>query len=139
MAHPYQPMFAFAETVKDLMRGFILRNSAEIDSLDYDRMTRIPDDWVPEGPRYADVVWCIPFVSVEGEPDDGPTHLIVIIKFASEVVVDTGERLNRHAASLLREINWRAVFGAPERPPIIAPIVLYNGKEPWDAPGGVTV
>ena len=139
MPHPYKPLFAFPPMVKDLMRGYILRDSPDADSLDYEGMSRIPEDWVPDGPRYADVMWSIPFrPGAEHSPDD-PTHLVVIIKFASEVIRDMGERLGRHSASLQREINWREVFGAPDRPPVIAPIVVYDGVEPWDAPGGLPV
>ena len=136
MTHPYQPLFAFPPLVKDLMRGYILRDSPDVDSLDYDNMTRIPEDWVPEGPRFADVTWSIPFRPAVADEFD-PTHLIVLIKFASEVLQDMGERLGRHSASLQREVDRRVAFGAPDRPPVIAPVVVYNGPEPWDAPGGV--
>ena len=81
--------------VKDLVRGFIMRNSPEVDNLDYDHMARIPDDWVPDGPRYADMVWSIPFLADQAESDDEsnePTHIILIIKFASEVI--QGRRRN---------------------------------------------
>ena len=148
MAHPSLPLFAFPPMVKDLVRGFIMRNSPEVDNLDYDHMTRIPDDWVPDGPRYADMVWSIPFLpDLPDLPDlaetddesNEPTHIILIIKFASEVIQDVGERLGRHAASLHREINRRKVFGAPVKPPVIAPIVVYDGTPPWDAPGGIAV
>ena len=144
MAHPYLPLFAFPPMVKDLVRGFIMRNSPEVDNLDYDHMSRIPDDWVPDGPRYADMVWSIPFLTEtdlteNDDKGDGPTHIILIIKFASEVIQDVGERLSRHAASLHREIHRRGVFGAPMQPPVIAPIVVYDGSPPWDAPGGIPV
>lgn len=139
MTHPYKPLFAFPPMVEDLMRGYLLRDSTDVDRLDYDRMTRIPDDWVPKGPRFADVAWSIPIRPVVDAQHTDPTHMIVLIKFTSEVVQDMGERLGRHSASLQREINWRQVFGAPDRPPVIAPIVVYNGPKPWDAPGGVQV
>ena len=70
---------------------------------------------------------------------DDPTHIILIIKFASEVIQDVGERLGRHAASLHREILRREAFGAPVKPPVIAPIVVYDGSLPWNAPGGIPV
>ena len=139
MAHPYLPLFAFPPMVKDLVRGFIMRNSPDVDTLDYDHMVRIPDDWVPDGPRYADMVWSIPFLADANAGTDSPTHMVLIIKFASEVIDDVGERLSRHAASLHREINRRAIFGAPVKPPVIAPVVVYDGPQPWDAPGGIPV
>lgn len=139
MSHPYQSLFALPSMVRNLMRGYILRDSPEADSLDYDGMTRVPDDWVPEGPRYADLVWCIPFKADSEDETVGPTHLIVVLKFVDEVVEDIGERLSRHAASLLREVIRRRAYGAPDTPPAIAPVVVYNGPDAWDAPGGVEV
>lgn len=140
MSHPYEPLFALPSMVRNLMRGYILRDTPDADSLDYELMTRVPDDWVPEGPRYADLVWCIPFrAETEQSQQAGPTHLIVVLKFVDEVVEDIGERLSRHAASLLREVTRRQAFGAPDTPPVVAPIVVYNGPDVWDAPGGVRV
>ena len=139
MAHPYESLFALPSMVRNLMHGYILRDTPDADSLDYERMTRVPDNWVPEGPRYADLVWCIPFRLETEDVPPGPTHLIVVLKFVDEVVEDIGERLSRHASSLQREVVRRRAFGAPDTPPVVAPIVVYNGPEPWDAPGGVRV
>ena len=139
MSHPYLPLFAFPRMVKDLMRGLLMRDVPDADNLDYDHMVRVPEDWVPDGPRFAEIVWSIPFFADNDRESDSPTHLVLIIKFASEVIDDVGDRLDRHAASLHREILRRRAFGAPLMPPLLAPIVIYNGAEPWDAPGGAIV
>ena len=52
--------------VEDLLRGFILKNRPELDELDFEHMTRVPDDWVPDGPRCADMMWSIPFYTLRG-------------------------------------------------------------------------
>ena len=139
MTPPFLEFFAFPKVIEDLLRGFIMRDNPLADNLDYDRMERVPDDWVPDGPRYADIVWSVPFLAGAYEGFDSPTHIIFIIKFVSEVIEDIGDHLGRHAASLHREIHRRGAFGAPVKPPVIAPIVVYNGRQPWDAPGGVPV
>ena len=48
-----------------------------------------------------------------------------------------GHRLDRHAASLRREVVRRRAFGAPEQPPLVTPVVIYDGAEPWEAIGAV--
>ena len=135
MPHPYIPLFAHARMVEDLLRGFIFKDRPELDHLDFDGMNRVPDDWVPEGPRYADLTWCIPFRP--REPESQATHLLLLLKCESTVVPDMGQRLDRHAASLCREVNRRRAFGAPTKPPLVTPVVLYNGEEPWHATGAI--
>ena len=115
MSHPYLPLFALPQVVEDLLRGFIFKDRPELDDLDFNRMTRVPDDWVPEGPRYADLVWSIPFRT--SEPQTAATHMLLILKCESTVVPDMGQRLDRHAASLCREVSRRRAFGRqPSRP-----------------------
>jgi len=136
MSRPVQSSFFFPHLIQDLM-PLVMPNDLDAESLDYRGMVRIPDDWVPDGPRYADHGWSIP---VQGRLDESgfqPTHVVVILKFVTEVVMDIGERLGRHSASLEREIFRRGAFGAPSNPPPIAPIVVYDGPDPWDAPGGI--
>ena len=135
MSHPYVPLFAHAQVVEDLLRAFVFKDRPELEALDFPRMTRVPDDWVPEGPRYADLVWSIPFRSFD--PQTRATHMLLLLKCESTVVPDMGQRLDRHAASLYREVNRRRAFGAPSKPPVVAPVVVYNGTEPWRAKGAV--
>ena len=135
MSHPYVPLFAIPEVVEDLLRGFVFKGRPELDHLHFAGMARVPDDWVPDGPRFADLMWSIPFCPAE--PQSKATHLLLLLKFESDVVNDMGQRLDRHAASLCREVSRRGAFGAPATPPLVAPVVVYNGAVPWNAPGAV--
>jgi hypothetical protein len=137
MPSPYLPLFSLACLVEDLLSGYILKDRPEFDELDFDQMTLVPDDWVPDGPRYADLMWSIPFRTVHSATQ--ATHLMLLLKFASTVVSDAGARLDRHAASLLREIGRRRAFGAPATPPLVMPVVIYDGDEPWNAPDAIRV
>ena len=135
MPHPYVRLFVHARMVEDLLRGYIFRNRPELRLLDFANMALVPNDWVPEGPRYADLMWSIPFHGLE--PETQATHLLLLLKFESTVIPDMGKRLDRHTASLCREIDRRGAFGAPATPPVVTPVVVYNGEEPWNAEGAL--
>ncbi len=133
MSDAFVQLFTFAPMVEDALR-LILKDGTELDELDFDNMTLIPNDWVPDGPRYAELMWSIPLRAVD--PHTQATHVLLLLKFTSTVVPGLQGLLDRHAASLHREVVRRGAFGAPVAPPLIKPVVIYNGAEPWDAPGG---
>ncbi len=133
MIHPYIPLLRVARFVEVLVRDHVAPPGAG-DRLDYARLARIPDDWVPDGPRYADVAWAAP---LRDPGPDGPTHAVLLFKCESVVRADASDRLARHRDSLARAFDRNRAFGHPRRPAEMVPVVLYNGATPWDAPGAV--
>ena len=133
MEHPHKPLFEFKRMVEDLIRGFVARPGDKwVDRLEFDRMERVSDDWVSPRWRCADLVWSIPFRDIdEAIP---ATHMIVIIKFESDVVQDMAKRIGRQVDQLQVEMNRRRVYGAPANPPLFVPVVVYTGEKPWTAP-----
>ena len=132
MIHPYIPLLRVARFVEVLLREQIDPDAA--DALDFARLARIPDDWVPDGPRYADVSWSAPLADPASA---GPTHAVLLFKCESAVRADAGERLQRHRESLARTLNRLGALGHPGRPARVVPVVLYSGNTPWNAPGAV--
>ena len=132
MIHPYIPLLRVARFVEVLMCDHVAAPGAE--RLDYERLTRVPDDWVPEGPRYADVSWAAP---LRDPAHHGPTHAVLLFKCESAVRADPGDRLVRHRESLARALDRHRAFGHPLRPAEVVPVVLYDGDTPWNAPGAV--
>ena len=135
MIHPYIPLLRVARFVEVLMREHVLA-AAAAPRCDFDALERVPDDWVPEGPRYADVAWAAPLARPQPA---GPTHALLLFKCESAVRADAGERLQRHRESLARALDRHRAFGHPERPAQVVPVVLYDGEAAWDAPGAVRV
>ena len=133
MVHPLHELHTLPSVIEDLLRGFVARHGEEwIEWLDYERMVRVPDDWVVAKWRCADIVWSIPFRSCARRIDE--THVIVMLKFQSDVVPDMGRRIGRHVDLLHLELARRRAFGSPDNPPLLVPIVVYDGSEPWSAP-----
>lgn len=130
----FAPLFEHPVTVRDLIRHHIFRDWPDaVRQLDFDNMERVPDDWVPVGPRCADCVWSIPLLRHPDQEKNSPTHVLFLLRFEPRVVADMKDRLDRHAESLLREVGRRAVFGAPEAPPHVTPVAIYYGKCPEGA------
>ena len=134
MIHPYIPLLRVARFVEVLLREQVDPDAAR--ALDLGRLARIPDDWIPEGPRYADVSWAAPLAA----PDPaGPTHAVLLFKCESAVRANAGDRLLRHRESLARALDRFGAFGHPARPARVVPVVLYDGETPWNAPGAVRI
>ena len=132
MIHPYIPLLRVARFVEVLLREQV--DPAAADALDLARLARIPDDWVPEGPRYADVSWSAPLAD---PAPAGPTHTVLLFKCESAVRADADERWQRHRESLARALDRLGALGHPARPARVLPVVLYSGETPWTAPGAV--
>ena len=135
MIHPYIPLLRVARFVEVLVRDHLLARD-DAPGYDFDALERVPDDWVPEGPRYADVAWAVPLARPRRS---GPTHALLLFKCESTVRADAADRLLRHRESLARALDRHRALGHPHRPADVVPVVLYDGEAAWDAPGAVRV
>ena len=136
--HRLTALFSHSLLAKDLLTGYVAKSEPPgwLDAFDLDNMELVPVDWVYLEWRYADVTWCIPFRPNSAQD---ATHMLFVIKFADEVQLDADQRLGQHVSVLLRELDRRKLYGAPERPPLVKNIVIHLGKDRWpdDAPNAV--
>lgn len=133
MHNPLLELFTHRRMVEDLVAGFLLCGREELEWMDFADMAQVPESWVPDGPRYAEATWSIPF-RPQGGPREERVYILLLVKVLDVAPADVAERMDRHAASLWREILRRQAFGAPARPPQLMPIVLYGGAETWRPP-----
>lgn len=121
--------------IEDLIQDLVGRGleAKWCDALDYKGMTRIPDSWVPDKWRCTDVMWGIP-LQEDARTKDGPTHIILMVRFQFKDAPDMGQRIHRHSDLLRREIARREVFGYPDNLPLLIPVVIYTGDDEWTAP-----
>ena len=131
----YKRLFTFPRMIEDLVCGFLARGErARLGvQLDFPNMTQVPDGWVVGKWRCAQVVWSIP-VRPEMQAEVGAGHMILLLRLQSKNNPEIGRRLDQHRERLHRECNRREAFGAPDHPPVLVPVVIYNGAEPWSAP-----
>ena len=131
----YKRLFTFPRMIEDLVCGFIAKGErARLgEQLDFPNMTQVPDDWVAGKWRYAQVVWSIP-VRPEAQAEVGAGHMIFLLRLQSKNDPEIGRRLGRHRERLHQACDHREAFGAPGNPPVLIPVVIYNGAEPWSAP-----
>lgn len=86
-----------------------------------DALERLDDAIVPDGPRYADAVWAVPYV--DGTSPRGATHLVVLCKRLAGRHTDMRDRMLRHTESLSRAFDRHRMYGHPERPADFLPLV----------------
>lgn len=136
--HPMTELFSHAPLAKELLTDFVANSEAPgwLDAFDLDNMVLVPVDWVHLEWRYADVTWSIPICPSSAM---NATHMLFVIKFADEVMLDADQRLGHHVSVLLRELDRRKLYGAPKRPPLVKNLVVNLGKDQWpeDAPNVV--
>ena len=86
-----------------------------------DALERLDDDLAPDGPRYADAAWAVPYA--DGTSPRGATHLVVLCKRLPGRDAYIGDRMLRHAESLSRAFDRLGLFGHPEHPADFLPLV----------------
>ena len=132
MEYTYTPFYAFPDDVKRAIAKLV-RHYGEHwrRQLDFDQMTLVPDDWVPDKrKRFADLIWAVP-LKMGARQLVKATHFILILKIQNSVVPDAVPRMRRYRRLLRLELNRRGAFGAPDNPPLLAPTLSYHGEEPW--------
>ena len=130
-AHKF--IYALREVVADLLRLVI---PGWVDGLDLATLEDLSSEFFDAGhrKRVGDMAWRVRFR--EGTLANGERpYLLVLVEFQSTVDREMAKRV-REYTELLRGRLLRN--GAPEREgglPWVLPLVVYNGRERWTAPG----
>ncbi len=101
---------------------------------DFERAEELPAAYVQPGrgrfpQRFGDMAWRVPRRrDVEGA---GPA-LVVLVEFQSSVNRQMAHRMRDYARLARERLAERG-----DEPPVLLPIVLYNGSDRWTAPGAV--
>ena len=115
----------------DLLLGLLDRSVPGLtDLIDPSSLRRIHPSFVkPEGlqQRHSDTVWRMRLRSPERHP------LIVPLEFQSAPHDRMAFRIHEYTSLLLREAEIQQDWGVDGRPPIIAPVIVYNGLARWSA------
>ena len=124
----YKRLFSHARMVKDLLRGFALRECAS--ELDFSSLEQFKANLVGDRSwqRLPDLIWRLRW---KGE------WLYVILEFQSTVKRFMAVRMAADVVLLYQElIRQKMLTRAGKLPPVL-PLVLYNGVRPWKEPADV--
>ena len=133
----YKIVFAFPRMVRDLVRGFLPEQLTR--DLDLEKPELLPTAYVSDSwqKRYGDRVWKIPYR--EGSDHPPGAYAVLLLEFQSEVDSTMPIRMLVYTGLLLQEIlRQRGVLSGELKLPRTIPVVIYNGRRPWNAPLSVT-
>ena len=125
-------LFSHPRMVADLLR---LLGEDWVDELDLDRLERLPAEHVADDrrARRQDMPWRAPFKPAAGQ--GAGAALLVHLEFQSRPDPFMAERMLEYAALLRRDLlRAGAGLAAGGVVPAHLPLVVYNGRAPWNAP-----
>ena len=133
-------LFSHPQMIADAMRGYARRPTGPlhprtVDAMDFATLEKLPAEWIDDDfrRRQGDRIWRVRFRWARDwtDPDD---YLLILVEFRSQpdpnieqCIADYSQQLYEelHAADVVREEG--------PRPPIF-PLVIYNGRQPWNMP-----
>jgi hypothetical protein len=128
----YRLFFSHPRMVEDLLRGFVREDW--VLRLDFGTLERVNGNFVSEDlkDRRNDVVWRLRWLEAE---EDEWFYVYLLLEFQSTPEPFMAVRLLVYVGLLLQELIRTRGLKAADRLPPILPIVFYNGKRSWKAPG----
>ena len=123
----YRRLFTFPRMVEDLLRAVV--RGDWIDEVDFSTLRKLSADHVGDQgmQRRGDAVWRVRF-------RNSWLHLLVILEFQSTSDRVMALRNMEYTVLLYRELDRQNELPRPGEWPIVLPVVLYNGDDPWTAP-----
>ncbi len=122
----YKSFFHHPIMVVSLFEEFV--NKDFVSTLDFSTLQRLPGDYVQKfRERQDDVVWRI------NRKDSSSCYITVILEFQRTPDPFMAVRIQTYSMLLLSDIIDREHLHKGDLPPVF-PVVLYNGKTPWNEP-----
>jgi predicted transposase/invertase (TIGR01784 family) len=122
-----QPRMVRPRMVRELLRDFV--EESWIERLDFSTLERVNASYVSKTlkNREGDLVWKLRLR--EGET----VYVYILLELQSEVQPFMAVRLMVYLGLLYQDLIDRGELLASGKLPLVLPIVLYNGAEPWGA------
>ena len=124
--HGYKQLFSHPEMVRDLLRNFL--SFDWVQDLDFSTLEKLNNSYITDDlrERADDVVWKVKF-------GDKCLYLYLLIEFQSSVERHMAVRLLTYIGLLYQDLlKSKQIKNTEDLPPVL-PLVLYNGKRPWNA------
>lgn len=125
--HGYKLLFSHAPLVGDLLRGFV--GEDWVQHVDFDTLERVGGGFVSDDlrERESDVIWRVRLGK------EGWIYVYLLLEFQSTVDSSMALRVLTYVSLLYQDLLRQGAFTPSGRLPPVMPIVLYNGKRPWNA------
>lgn len=126
----YKRLFSHPTAVEELLRGFLHEDWVE--DLDFSTLERVGNSFVSDElrERHSDLIWRLRF---RGE-EQGWFYLYLLLEFQSTSYHFMAARMLGYVSLLFEDIIRKGKLRAGDRLPAVLPLVIYNGKRPWNAP-----
>ena len=122
-------IFGHKQIVVDFLRDYV--QQPWVRSLDFDSLERVNSSYVHESDqqRIGDVVWRLKL------RDDGSwVYMYLLLELQSTVDRHMALRMMVYAGLLYQDLIKQKEFGPDGLLPAVFPVVIYNGRRPWNAP-----
>lgn len=129
----YKLLFSEPEMVIDLLKGFV--GGAWLEQCDFSSLEKVSGSYVTDDlrSREDDIIWRIRMDDAH-KGSSGWLHIYLLLEFQSTVDLFMAVRIQAYTALLCQDIIRAQNLKAGDKLPPILPIVLYNGKQRWQAP-----
>jgi predicted transposase/invertase (TIGR01784 family) len=124
--HSYKLLFSHAAMIEDLLRGFV--HEAWINELDFATLEKVNNQFISDDlrERENDLIWRVRW---SGEW----LYIYILLEFQSTVAPFMAVRMMTYLGLLYQDlIKHRQLTASKQLPPVL-PLVLYNGRERWQA------
>ena len=124
----YKQLFGQPQMVESLLCDFVPEEF--VPQLDFSTLARIPGEYTTDTmqERFSDMVWEIHW------KDGRPCFVAILLEFQSSPDYWMALRVNSYSTLLLQSLVKAKRVSAEDGLPAVLPIVIYNGRSPWNAP-----
>src|SRR5882724_909782 len=126
----YKLLFSHKRMVEELLRGFV--RESWVSSLDFSSLQKVSNSFVSDDlrERHSDMIWRL---RSRGRKR-GWFYVYLLLEFQSTPDPFMAVRLLGYVALLLSELIRSEDVTPATGLPTVLPLVLYNGRRPWNAP-----
>jgi len=126
----YKLLFSHGQMIVELLRGFL--RESWVQTLDFSTLERVGGSFVSADlrERHSDMIWRIRWSGA----DTGWFYVYLLVEFQSTPDPFMAVRILGYVALLLADLIRTGAATTASKLPAVLPLVLYNGKRPWNVP-----
>jgi hypothetical protein len=126
----YKLLFSHPRMIVELLRGFL--RESWVQTLDFSTLERVGGSFVSEDlrERHSDMIWRVRWSG----PRTGWFYVYLLVEFQSTPDPFMAVRILGYVALLLADLVRTGAATTASKLPAVLPLVLYNGKRPWNVP-----